>query len=119
MQERHLECIWLNQQFGCAERCDEAHSQFCPVVRLTVSEGWNSDRAKNRELQYSTAAGVWQGSTLNSAIFFPTLWSKLQELLDRVNKQKPVVGFTSYADDFAVSVGRRCQRSVQRKHVSL
>ena len=114
MQERHLEYIWLNQQFGCAERCDEAHSQFCPVVRLTVCEGWNCDRAKNRELQYSAAADVWQGSTLNSAIFCPTLWSKLKELLDRVNSQKPVVGFTSYADDFAVIVGRRCQRSVER-----
>ena len=55
------------------------------------------------ELHYSVVKGVWQGSTLSSATFCWTLWSKMPELLERTNSVRPVMGFISYADDFAVS----------------
>ena len=46
---------------------------------------------------------VWQGSTLSGATFCLTSWSKMKELLDRVNLERIVMGFISYADDIAVS----------------
>ena len=40
---------------------------------------------KKSELHHCIAKGVWQGSTLSSASFRLTFWSKTQELLDRAN----------------------------------
>ena len=61
------------------------------------------ESGKKSELQHSVATGVWQGSTLSRATLCLTLWSKMKEVLCRVNSGKLVMGFVSYADDRAVS----------------
>ena len=52
------------------------------------------------ELQYSVATEVWQRSMLSSPTFRLTCWSRMKNLLDRVNYEKPVMGSFSYVDDF-------------------
>ena len=55
---------------------------------------------RNCELQYSVATEVLQRSVLNSPTFRLTCWSRMKDLLDRVNYEKPVMGSFSYVDDF-------------------
>ena len=82
-----------------------------PAVRLTICVRWDCScdtrerdgNGKKCELHYSAVKGVWQGSTLSSAAFSVIFWSKTQELLKRTNSIRPVMGFISYADDFALS----------------
>ena len=62
-----------------------------------------SEKGKKCELHYSVAKGVWQGSTLSSATFCLTFWSKMTEVMEQTNREKLVMGFFSYADDFIVS----------------
>ena len=57
---------------------------------------------KKSELHCSVAKGVWQGNTLGSATFCLTFWNKMQELTERTNGVRRVMGFVSYADDFGV-----------------
>ena len=53
--------------------------------------------------EYEVSVGVWHGSTLSSATFCLTVWSRMADLMSETNKDKPTVGFMSHADDFAIS----------------
>ena len=52
------------------------------------------------ELQYSAATEVWQRSMLSSPTFRLSCWSRMKDLLDRVNNEKQVMGSFSYTDNF-------------------
>ena len=77
-------------------------SQFVRVGSVAVIQERDGSGEKS-DLHHSVEKGVWQVSTLGSATFCVTLWSKMQELLDRANSERLVVGFISNADDFMVS----------------
>ena len=51
----------------------------------------------------SVVKGVWQGSTLSSATFCLTFWSKMSEAVAQANREGLVMGIIAYADDFTVS----------------
>ena len=65
-----------------------------------IQERCESGRAA--ELHYSVGKGVWQGSTLSSATFCLTFWSKMKEVIEHANREKPAMGVVAYADDFIV-----------------
>ena len=77
-------------------------SQFVKDGTVAVIQERDGN-AKKSELHFSVAKNVWQGSTLSSATFCLTFWSKVQELLERANSVRLVMGFISYSDDFTVS----------------
>ena len=82
--------------------CDPLFAaQFVRDGTVAVIQERNGN-GKKSEHHYSVAKGVWQGSTLSSATFCLTLWSKTQELLERANSVRLVMGFISCADDLAV-----------------
>ena len=70
------------------------------TIAVIQERGENGRKA---ELHYSVAKGVWQGSTLSSAAFCQTFWSKMTEVIEHANKEKPIMGMVAYADDFVVS----------------
>ena len=49
------------------------------------------ENGRSTELHYSVAKGVWQGSTLSSAAFCLTFWSKLKEVMARMNCDRPIM----------------------------
>ena len=81
------------------------------LCAFTVCGRWyfwgdSQERGENGrkcELHYSAVKGVWQGSTLSSAAFCLTFWSKMTEVMEQTNKERPAMGLISYADDFVVS----------------
>ena len=60
------------------------------------------ENGRTAELHYSVGTGVWQGSTLSSATFCLTFWSKMKRSYERSNREKPTMGVIAYADDFIV-----------------
>ena len=87
---------------GLAPLC---FSQFVKdgTVAVTQERDGNGRKCSHHN---SVAMGVWQGSTLSSATFCVTLWSKMRELLDLTNAERPAMGFISYADDFMISADK-------------
>ena len=77
-------------------------SQFVRNGTIAVIQE-RGENGKKAELHYSVAKGVWQGSTLSSAAFCLTFWSKMTEIIEHANKEKSITGAIAYADDFVVS----------------
>ena len=103
----HHECVWLNHQVGCTERSQKARTEPCPVVRRSVREELNCcgdprARTGRKEVRAPVQCGygVWQRSMLSSPTFRLTCWSRMKNLLDRVNYEKPVMCSFSYTDNF-------------------
>ena len=77
-------------------------SQFVRDGTVAVIQE-RGENGKKCELHYSVAKGVWQGSTLSSATFCLTFWSKMSEVTEQANREGPVMRTIAYADDFIVS----------------
>ena len=77
-------------------------SQFVRNGTIAVIQE-RGENGRKAEMHYSVAKGVWQGSTLSSAAFCLTFWSKMTEVIERVNKESLTMGVIAYADDFVVS----------------
>ena len=77
-------------------------SQFVRNGTIAVIQE-RGENGRKAELHYSVAKGVWQGSTLSSAALCLTFWSKMTEIIEHANKDKPIMGVIAYADDFIVS----------------
>ena len=77
-------------------------SQFVRDGTVAVIQE-RGENGKKCELHYIAAKGVWQGSTLSSATFCLTFWSKMTEVMEPANREGPVVDIIAYADDFVVS----------------
>ena len=77
-------------------------SQFVRNGTIAVIQE-RGENGRSTELHYSVAKGVWQGSTLSSAAFCLTFWSKMKEVIERTNREKQIMGVIAYADDFIVS----------------
>ena len=77
-------------------------SQFVRNGTIAVIQE-RCENGRSTELHYSVAKGVWQGSTLSSAAFCLTFWSKMKEVSELTNRERPIMGVIAYADDFIVS----------------
>ena len=77
-------------------------SQFVRNGTIAVIQE-RGENGRKAELHDSVAKGVWQGSTLSSAAFCLTFWSKMTEVIEHANREKPIMGMVAYADDFVVS----------------
>ena len=77
-------------------------SQFVRDGTVAVMQE-RGENGKKCELHNSVAKGVWQGSTMSSATFCLTFWSKMSEVMEQANREGPVMGIVACADDFTVS----------------
>ena len=77
-------------------------SQFVRDGTVAVIQE-RGENGKKCELHYSVAKGVSRGSTLSSATFCLTFWSKMSEVMERAKREGLVMGIIAYADDFIVS----------------
>ena len=77
-------------------------SQFVRDGTVAVIQE-RGENGRKCELHCSVTKGVWQGSTLSSATFCLTFWSKMSEVMEQANREGPVMGIIAYADDFLVS----------------
>ena len=88
---KHIPCL--------AQLCA---SQFVRDGTVAVLQE-RGENGRKCELHYGVVKGVWQGSTLSSAAFCLTFWSKMADVMARANRERPVMGLISYVDDFIVS----------------
>ena len=86
-------------------------SQFVRDGTVAVKQE-RGENGKKCELHYSAAKGVWQGSTLSSATFCLTFWSKMSEVMAQANREAPAMGTIAYADDFIVNSDKTRQHNI-------